>query len=243
MYLLLALLLSIFVLLKALRGAQLVNELYEHSDQSLIDHMINATIVRSWSNGALAILIVVAISKPDYLYQPILRGDEYWQLLTVHSLIILVLLVLAIAILGKYLTKASHKRKLTPLTEKLSLHKPGKRLRALLLAFTAAVNEELLFRAAIPLVFFMATNSFIIAVLASVCLFALAHISQGVGGVVSSALGGILLMSLFVASNNILAPMLLHFMVDLLGLIILPSLKDNPYLRKKFGYSQVKTPN
>lgn len=225
MYMLLAVLLSLLILFKTFKGVQLASVLNKHTDQSAIDHTIRKSLIRMWSNGALAVVVILAISKPDYLFRPIAEGAEYWQSLTIYSVLVSITVLLTITILGRYLANRLRINKDSSLAEKLNFHKPGRRRYGLLLALTAAINEELLFRAAIPLVFFMATDNLGIAALASICLFAFGHVYQGVGGVVSSTLGGILLLSLFVVSGSILAPMFLHFTVDLLALFVAPSLK------------------
>jgi membrane protease YdiL (CAAX protease family) len=90
------------------------------------------------------------------------------------------------------------------------------------LALAAGVNEELMFRALLPTLIFGACGGRFAwaAIAVSVVVFGLMHFYQGLGGVIGTALVGAVLMALYLVSGNILAPMLLHFLIDLRGLVV-----------------------
>lgn len=91
-----------------------------------------------------------------------------------------------------------------------------------LLSINAGVVEELLFRLALPMLIFAATGNVAFAIAASVALFGLLHLYQGVWGVVGSLLIGAVLMASYLATGNILLPMLLHALIDLRSLVLIP---------------------
>jgi membrane protease YdiL (CAAX protease family) len=222
-----AILLATFVFLSTLRGRRMVDRLYKQSDQKLLDREIPKMLLRLWLIGALAVFVILALSTSNFIYQPFVQAPEYWQGFTLYTVLAIVLLLSAIVLYARLaFSVPQQKHRSIPLSEKLSMHTPGRRHYAVLLSLSAAINEELFFRAAVPLVFYLATNSVSVAIVASICLFALGHITQGVGGVISSAFGGILLLSLFVMTGNILVPMFVHFMVDIWALLIVPIIKD-----------------
>lgn len=91
-----------------------------------------------------------------------------------------------------------------------------------LLSVNAGVVEELLFRLAFPVLIFVATGSAAVAVAASIALFGLLHVYQGVWGVVGSLVIGTLLMAAFLATGSILVAVLLHALIDLRSLVLIP---------------------
>ncbi len=92
------------------------------------------------------------------------------------------------------------------------------------LSVNAGVVEELLFRLAVPAVIFGASGNAVAAVLASVLLFGALHLYQGVPGIVGSTLIGAFLMLLYLATGNILVPIVAHALVDLRSLVLIPVL-------------------
>lgn len=91
-----------------------------------------------------------------------------------------------------------------------------------LLSVNAGVVEELLFRLAFPVLIFAATGSAAFAVAASIALFGLLHLYQGVSGVIGSLVIGTLLMAAFLATESILIAVVLHAFIDLRSLVLIP---------------------
>lgn len=92
------------------------------------------------------------------------------------------------------------------------------------ISVAAGINEELFFRAALPVVLFAITRNVSLAIVISIVVFGLGHIYQGWKGVLGTAVLGWILFKVFVLSGNILVPILLHIAIDLWGLVILPSI-------------------
>jgi uncharacterized protein len=91
-----------------------------------------------------------------------------------------------------------------------------------LLAINAGVVEELVFRLALPAVLFGAIGNVWVALGLSVLLFGGLHLYQGVAGVAGTALLGLLLLALYVASGSILVPILVHALIDFRSFVLIP---------------------
>ena len=88
------------------------------------------------------------------------------------------------------------------------------------LSVNAGVSEELFYRLLLPLLLILAgvgaTASFVI----SAAIFGLAHVYQGVRGVLTSVAVGLLLTALYLATQNLPLVMALHILVDLRLLLL-----------------------
>jgi membrane protease YdiL (CAAX protease family) len=91
-----------------------------------------------------------------------------------------------------------------------------------LLSVNAGIVEELLFRLAFPVLIFAVSGNAAIAIAASIALFGLLHIYQGIWGVVGSLVIGTLLMAVFLATGSILIAIVLHALIDLRSLVLIP---------------------
>ncbi|GGK90318.1 hypothetical protein GCM10007382_08000 [Salinibacterium xinjiangense] len=91
-----------------------------------------------------------------------------------------------------------------------------------LLSINAGIVEELAFRLAIPALVFGASGSAIAAVAVSVLLFGALHLYQGAAGIIGTTIVGIAMMALYVVSGSIVAPIVLHVLIDLRSLVLIP---------------------
>ncbi len=91
-----------------------------------------------------------------------------------------------------------------------------------LLCVTAGVCEECLFRGF--LMHYLGASPFhlsmTIAIILSAGVFGLNHLYQGLSGMATSAVLGVIFALLFVATGNLLLPMLVHALVDLRALAL-----------------------
>jgi membrane protease YdiL (CAAX protease family) len=87
------------------------------------------------------------------------------------------------------------------------------------LAINAGVVEELLFRLALPALIFGVTGSAVAAVVASITVFALLHVYQGVAGIVGALVIGTALMAIYLATGSILVAIVAHALFDLRSLV------------------------
>ena len=91
-----------------------------------------------------------------------------------------------------------------------------------LLSINAGVVEELLFRLAMPALIFGVFGNALFAISVSLVIFGLLHAYQGVGGVIGSFVIGVILMAVFLATGNILWPIIVHAVFDLRSLVLIP---------------------
>lgn len=90
------------------------------------------------------------------------------------------------------------------------------------LSVNAGLVEELLFRLAVPALVYGVFGDAVVAVIASIVLFGGLHLYQGAWGILGSMAIGALLMVLYLATGNILAPIIAHALIDLRSLVLIP---------------------
>lgn len=94
---------------------------------------------------------------------------------------------------------------------------------AIPLSINAGISEEIFFRAALPMLAFVATGSMMLAFGISIAAFGLAHWYQGYKGVFATALMGVLFSFFYLSSGSLLKPILIHILIDLIALVIRPA--------------------
>lgn len=97
-------------------------------------------------------------------------------------------------------------------------------LAALPLCLNAGFSEELFFRCALPVLLVAVAGSWLAAFGISTVAFGLVHAYQGWKGVVATMLAGAVLSALYVASASLPAVMGVHAAIDIVGLILRPTL-------------------
>ena len=95
---------------------------------------------------------------------------------------------------------------------------------ALLLVVVVAVVEETIFRCYLILRFLHITKSSTWAVLVSAVIFALGHGYEGSAGVGTVGIMGVVFGVVYLRRRNIIAPVVIHFLQDVLGIIVAPML-------------------
>ena len=90
-------------------------------------------------------------------------------------------------------------------------------------SLTAGITEEILYRGFLIHYFFSAPfhTALAVAVIVSSVIFGAGHLYQGVAGVLSAAVLGLLFSAIFLMTGNLLLPMILHALIDLRILLIL----------------------
>ncbi len=91
-----------------------------------------------------------------------------------------------------------------------------------LMSVNAGVVEELMFRLALPALVFGATGNAGVAIVAPLVLFGLLHLYQGPAGVIGTAIIGGVMMAVYVLTESIVWPIILHALFDLRTLVLLP---------------------
>jgi membrane protease YdiL (CAAX protease family) len=95
-------------------------------------------------------------------------------------------------------------------------------LIALVLITVVAVGEETIFRGYLIRRFDGVTGSRTTAVAVSTIIFALGHGYQGSLGIVAVALIGVLFALVYFWRGSLIAPMVMHFLQDFMGLLVAP---------------------
>ena len=104
----------------------------------------------------------------------------------------------------------------------LSAKGPFEIFLACILVAVVAVAEETIFRGYLMLRLNEVTGSMTAAVIISSAVFALGHGYEGAAGVGAVFILGILLALIYVWRKSLVAPVVLHFLIDLLPLVLLP---------------------
>jgi membrane protease YdiL (CAAX protease family) len=93
-----------------------------------------------------------------------------------------------------------------------------------LLSVNAGIGEELFFRLVLPLLFALVTGNAVLGFAAAAVVFGLAHVYQGWVGVAATGFLGLLFTGLYLWSGGLAAPMALHVGIDLMSLVVRPTL-------------------
>jgi membrane protease YdiL (CAAX protease family) len=97
------------------------------------------------------------------------------------------------------------------------------RLAFFALVATVAVCEEIIYRGFVQFVFqFWSGGIVMVGVIGSAAFFALAHLYQGLRGLASTSLIGLLFSGIRAWTGSLLAPLIAHFVADLAAGILAP---------------------
>jgi membrane protease YdiL (CAAX protease family) len=112
----------------------------------------------------------------------------------------------------------------TPRPGFLEASGPAEYLLALVLVSVVALAEETIFRGYLILRLEAATGSRAGAVLLSSVIFSLGHGYEGTSGVVTVGCMGLVFAVIYLWRKSLVAPMVLHFLQDGVGIVLLPFL-------------------
>lgn len=113
------------------------------------------------------------------------------------------------------------------LPQYLSAKGPFEILLACVLVTIVAVTEETIFRGYLILRFNALTTSITASVIITSGVFALGHGYEGPASVGTIGVLGVVLALIYVWRKSLIAPMVIHFLVDFLPLVLMPLLKAN----------------
>ena len=93
-----------------------------------------------------------------------------------------------------------------------------------LLSINAGIGEELFFRLTLPLLLVLVTGNVIAAFAIAAIVFGLVHVYQGWVGVLATTFLGAVFTGAYLLAGNLAWPMALHAGIDLIGLVVRPTL-------------------
>jgi membrane protease YdiL (CAAX protease family) len=93
---------------------------------------------------------------------------------------------------------------------------------ATVLVVVVAIAEETIFRGYLLLRLRQIVGSSTVPVLLSAAIFSLGHGYEGTAGVATIAAMGIMLAVIYLWRKSLIAPIVMHFMQDFIGIIIVP---------------------
>lgn len=108
--------------------------------------------------------------------------------------------------------------------EPLLPRNPAEIARAVPMAINASVTEELFFRLALPLLAAQVTGSSLAGFAIACVAFALVHLYQGWKGMLVVFAVGVWFSWLYLASGSLLKPILIHLLIDLVAVVVRPSI-------------------
>ncbi len=234
MYFMISLLLIGFVVYGSIKGRMAFQKFLKLEDKRSRKRHLILGLLRSWLLGVSAVLILVFTGNTEYLFRPISNENLIGlsSSLMAEPYMILLLFFLAsslIALIWLLDRNTVHqnifdKSEVPDAADVLALHKPGNRILGVNIAIAAGVNEELFFRALLPVMFLGATHNTPFAIFASILLFGLVHLYQGISGVIATTIAAAFLTIIYIATGNIFIPIIIHAFIDIIGLIVRPNL-------------------
>ena len=97
-------------------------------------------------------------------------------------------------------------------------------LLAFVMVVVVAFAEEIIFRGYLILRFGYLTRNVFVAILVSTVVFAIGHGYEGSAGVATVAFMGFTFASIYIWRGSLVAPIVMHFMQDFIGVVIIPLL-------------------
>jgi uncharacterized protein len=92
-----------------------------------------------------------------------------------------------------------------------------------LIAVNAGVSEEVFFRLLLPLLLTLVFGNALLGFAVAGIVFGLAHIYQGWIGVLATFVLGLVLAGLYLGTGSLLASIAVHVVIDLIGLVVRPT--------------------
>jgi len=112
----------------------------------------------------------------------------------------------------------------TPLPSFLTAQDMPQVLLALALVIVVAISEETIFRGYLLLRFGATMRSMGAAVISSSLVFSIGHGYEGTVGLATVGVMGVVLALVYLWRKSLVAPMVLHFLQDFIGIVLVPVL-------------------
>ena len=180
-----------------------------------------ATIMRDL---ALVTLILYFLRRNREPRQRIGWTGKGWEKEIGVGLILFIPMFFCLPLIEKIFQQAGFTAPSTPLPSSLSPRDVGQLVLAFILVVVVAAAEETIFRGYFILRFQSITRSARVAALLSAAVFSLGHGYEGTAGVATVGIMGFFLALVYLWRQSLIAPMVMHFLQDFIGIVLVPLL-------------------
>ncbi len=132
-----------------------------------------------------------------------------------------------VGLLGGVLEAAGFSAPSTPQPSFLTAKGAGEMVLAVILVAVVAITEETIFRGYLILRFTGALARPGVAVLLSAGIFSLGHGYEGSAGVITVGIMGLVLALIYLWRKSLVAPIVIHFLQDFIGIVLIPLLRGS----------------
>lgn len=185
--------------------------------------------------GMIAILAVYLTWRSGQPLSSIgLRRVRFWPAIrsALAALFTMYAALLALALLAMIIVRPSPQTVTEPMRQIQSLlGTPSWRMIALM-AGSAAVFEEILFRGFLLTRLRVLLGNWTAAIIVGMVLFAVLHVWEGTWAIVLILPVGLVLSITFVRRRSLASPMLAHFLFNFFQMAMMRALESSPYLRE-----------
>ncbi len=147
---------------------------------------------------------------------------------TVLGAILFIPMFFGTASLEAILQAAGFTAPATPTPQALTAGNPIEFLLAGVLVAVVAFAEEIIFRGYLMLRLQSITRSSLAAALLSSIIFSLGHGYEGTAGLMTVGLMGLFFALVYLSTGSLVAPIVMHFLQDFTGIVLIPLLKHHP---------------
>ena len=141
------------------------------------------------------------------------------------GILLYVPMLLGTGVVEQILKSAGLTSPATPLPHALTASNPAEFVLAGVLVSVVAVAEEIIFRGYLMLRLKAVTGSNLWAAILSSIIFSLGHGDQGTAGVVTVGFMGLFFAVVYLSRRSLVAPIIMHFLQDFIGIVVVPLLK------------------
>ena len=196
------------------------------------DYILSIAVLWGTTLAVFIMSVIGNISPADLGFRPISFNCNIWftaVILILSGLAFAYLIYQTISLLTR--PKWREKQALTGTQGALAILPRTKKEKWFytLLSFSAGVCEEIFYRGFLVFLLYaiFPDMPIYLIVLITAVMFGVSHFYQGVNGIISTGLVGAALMCLFLVTNSLILPILLHFFMDVSSAFVLTEEQAN----------------
>jgi uncharacterized protein len=178
-----------------------------------------SVIVRDLALGGLVLFFIWRNHEP---LAAIGWTREHWPTQAALGVLLFPAVFLSALFVAWNLSKLGLTNPRSPLRAVLSVQSWWQAPLAVLLVAVVAVTEETIFRGYLLLRFSAVSRSTTVAVVLSTVVFAMGHGYEGEVGLATVALIGLAFAVIYLRTGSLVAPIVMHFLQDLIGVVVFP---------------------